>query len=78
MNSYQEHVRKHLRGARNPRQAMREAAHLWNNGATQANPGTGDTVTKVAIAGLVLYLGWSWWQSQQPQAPPIAPGQGIS
>lgn len=64
-SAYHAHVSRYVRGSDNPRAAFAEAARMWRGGATNANPGSGNTVTKVAIAGVLIYLGANWLLSMR-------------
>ena len=48
---------KHLRGAKAPRQAMREANSLWGHGATESNPGQSANVLQLAVIGAAIVVG---------------------
>lgn len=72
-SGYHAHIAKHVRGSAKPREAFAEAARLWRGGATQANPGSGDQVTQVAIAAVLLWLGYEWLQANKDT---IAAGVG--
>ena len=56
-SSYHAHMAKHLRGAKAPRQAMREANSLWGHGATESNPGQSANVLQLAVIGAAIVVG---------------------